>query len=236
MNGRNCRKGSTIQPFWLGRQIQDRMSEQASALVMVKGSYTNRLKVRGFCVNITDLLQNSKVPGAWALTTIEQNTSNVEPPSEIDLLKDTTCQILRLNSTLRNQRSLALSCTHFTNAQTEGEWLDLLSSVLVGLPQIYIVIDVEAVSSLYKNAQQASSWPLAFLDVFEKASERGLKTVVKVVLISYGSADFPDIGGEDLQGLVIPVARALKIPLAARGGTFSKQRVIALRGRGSSRG
>jgi len=106
----------------------------------------------------------------------------------------------------------------------------------VGLPQIYIVFDVEAVSSLYKNAQQAFSSPLAFLDVFEKTSERGLKTVVKVVLISYGSAEFRDICQKDLQGLVIPVARSLKIPLAARGGTFSKQRVIALRGRGSSRG
>lgn len=85
----------------------------------------------------------------------------------------------------------------------------------MGLPQIYIVTDVEAVSSLYKNAQQAFPWPLAFLDVFEKISERGLKTVVKVVLISYGSADFRDIGRKDLQGLVIPVARSLKIPLAA---------------------
>ena len=220
-------------PFWLGRQFQTWKSEESSALVIVKGSYTSRFEVQSFCVNIIDLLRKSSIPVAWALKTSEDITKGAL--SVVDLLKSLTSQVLRLNIALRHERSLALSCARFRCAEKEDNWLDLLVSVLAGIPQIFLIVDVEAVSPQYMSAQNDFSWPSAFLNDFHKASERGLRTVIKVVVVSYGSDVFQGLPRKDLRNLVIPVARAQSTPLTARSRGCAKQRALALRRNGNSR-
>lgn len=167
----------------------------------------------------------------WALKTVEPSV--VEAPSAIDLLKDLTSQALRLNIALHNERSLVLSYTKFLGAESENDWFDILAAVLAGLPQIYIVIDLEAVNPHYQTIEQGFSWPSAFLNVFGKISERGLKTVVKVVLVSYGSAVFREMSQKtELQDLVITVGRPQSVPAAIRRRIPSMHGATASMGKG----
>ena len=198
---------------------------------MIKGKHTSRFDVKGFCVNVINLLRDSKVPVLWALKTIEDGA--VEAPSITDLLKDLVSQALRLNDDLHSERTMALNCTKFQRAETEMQWLELLGSVLVGLPQVYIIFDVEAVNPRLRSLDPAFSWPTAFPYMFQKLINRGCKTVVKVVLVSYGSSVFADTPAKDMQDL-ISVGRLQSVPMAAKG-RMASQRSSRLAGRGFSR-
>ncbi|MCJ1268458.1 hypothetical protein MMC22_008346 [Lobaria immixta] len=222
---------TAAQPFWLTPRFQTWKSAVASSLVIVKGNYATRFEVKDFCVNAVTLLRSAKIPVIWALKTVEPSV--VEAPSAIDLLKDLTSQALRLNIALHNERSLVLSCTKFLGAESENDWFDILAGVLAGLPQIYILIDIEAVNPHYQTIEQGFSWPSAFLNFFGKISERGLKTVVKVVLVSYGSAVFRELSQKkELQDLVITVGQPQTVPAARRRRISSIHGATASMGKG----
>ena len=206
----------------------------ASSLVIIKGNYISRFEVKDFCVSAINLLRDSKIPVLWALKTKEQGA--LEAPSVIDLLKDLVSQALRLNIALHNERSLALSCTQFQGAETEKNWFELLARVLAGLPQVYIIIDVEAVSPYFGGHDHTFSWPSAFLDFFQNMSEQGCKTLIKVVLVSYGSVASLEMSRKDSRSVVIPVGRPQTTPLAVRGKLTLKQRGAGPIGRGRGRG
>ena len=232
-NRRSSRPSFVSHPFWLEEKFQTWKSMPASSLIMVKGNYTSRFEIKNFCVDAIQLLRDARVPIFWALRTTEQDA--IQAPSVTDILKNLVCQVLRLNILAQNERSLALSCSKFHRAETEAQWFDLLGSVLAGLPQIYIIVDVEAASPIYASSK-VFSWPLGFLNVFKKLSERGLKTIVKVVLVSYGSTVFQDLAQKDFQDCVISVGRAQSTSLATRGKVSSRQRGMTGAGRGYGRG
>ena len=140
----------------------------------------------------------------------------------IDLLKNMTSQALRLNIAFHDERSLALSCSKFCGAETETEWLDLLGSVLVGFPQVYIIIDVEAVITVFRTQ---FSWPSAFLALFQNLCSRGVTTNVKVVLVSYGSPFSQKADLQDLQHLVIPAGRPVQSSAQMRRNLPCREKV-----------
>ena len=205
---------SCAQPFWHGTRFRTWKSVATSSLIIVKGSYVSRFEIKGFCVEVIESLRASKVPVVWILKTIEQGGK--EAPSAIDVLKDLISQVLRLSITVRKEQSLALSCASFRGAETEDEWFDLLASTLANLPLIYIIVDVETIGRCYTGIDRSFSWPSAFLRVFGKLSERRLTTVVKVVLVSYGSAVFQKMPHEDLREMVFSVGRPRTTSSAAR--------------------
>ena len=221
------------EPFWLRPTFQTWKSTRDSSLVMIKGNHASRFNIKGFCVNAISLLRDSKVPVLWALKTIENDA--VQTPSIVDLLKSLVCQALRLNDAVHSERSMAFNCTKFQRAETENQWLELLGSVVAGLPQVYVIIDVEAVSPRLRSLNAAFSWPNAFLDFFSKLTDHGCKTVVKVVLVSYGSSVFVDTSAKDLQDLIISVGRPGTVPMRLKGRTVSQQGSWS-QGRGVGRG
>ena len=117
----------------------------------------------------------------------------------MDLIKALISQVMRINTALQHESNLALSCAKFQTAEDEDEWFELLASVLAGLSQICIIIDLEMFC--LRDRQSAQRWPSAWMEVFEKMSQRGIKTVVKVILVSYGSRVFKSMPGDELRNL-----------------------------------
>jgi hypothetical protein len=91
---------------------------------------------------------------------------------------------------LVNEQSPVLNAARFQSARTEGDWFELLGSVLEGLPQIYVVVDAEILS---KEFSSHIRWPEAFLHLFERLQERFCKSVVKVVLVSLGHTPYLEL-------------------------------------------
>ena len=186
---------------------------------MFKGTYNARFEIKDFCVNAISRLRESRIPVVWALKSTPLD--DLEMPSEIDILKDLVGQVLRLNVAQHSERSLALRCSNFRTAGTETEWLELLGSLLANLPQLYIIVDLEVVGHRFANIDGSFCWPIAFLDTFQRLAERGLTTMVKVVLVSYGSTHISL--DKRIQDVVVPVGRTETIPPTKRGIQRSSQ-------------
>lgn len=127
----------------------------------------------------------------------------------MDLIKGLISQVMRINIAIQRESNLALSCAKFQTAENENEWFKLLGSVLAGLSQICIIIDLEMIC--LRDRVSAQRWPSAFMDIFEKMSQRGIKTVVKVILVSYGSRVFENMPGDDSRDLKDYVIQARTI-------------------------
>ena len=135
----------------------------------------------------------------------------------MDVLKDLISQALRLNLRLHTEKAIALRCQTFRSAETESDWFQLFESVLAGLPQICVLLELDKISSYYAGGLRESSWPEQFFKIFKAFSDRGIRTLVKVILISYGIVEISLDETGKLQDSVIPVRRATTAQ-SRRGG------------------
>jgi hypothetical protein len=202
---RQSRLLSPSHPFWLTQRFQSWNTANDSTLLMIRGDHSTRFVVKDFCVNVIRQLHESKTPVIWALKTSSSDT--MEAPSTIDVLRDLVSQALQANPDSHNDRIMSLRCAQFQSAQTEDQWFDLLASVLAGLPQIYVLIDIETLGQSFGDHGQDCSWPSAFQNVFNKMRDWNLRTVVKVLLVSYGSFAFDKVTEQGLRDLLISVRR-----------------------------
>jgi hypothetical protein len=183
-NRRRRRVTIDANPPWRSRRLQEWASAKVCSLILVKGSYTTRHEAKDFATDIVGLLCKMKIPVIWTLSA--RADGNARWRSPIDVLKQLVMQVLHINSSLLTEQSPALNAARFQSATTELQWFDLLASVLSGLPQIYIVVDVEVLSEEFSSQ---ILWPTAFLKLFDGIAKRS-KTIIKVVLISYGTSRY----------------------------------------------
>ena len=216
------------QPFWSGPKFRAWDSSQYSSLIVVRGSYNTRFEVQDFCVDVISQLNKSKIPIVWVLKSMGQaKTSRL---STINVLKNLTSQVLRLNKSLHKERSLMMGYDQVRNAETEHEWCDLLALSMNGLSRLYVVLDIEALDPSLSYSNAGTFWPTAFLKIFEEMSKQGLKTVVKVIIGSYGSIIFRDMPQQDLRELVVAVNGLRTAPSSAKVRISSRNVNIANNG------
>ena len=67
-------------------------------------------------------------------------------------------------------------------------------------------------------------------------AERGFRTVVKIILVSYGSNVFLDMNGDGLRDSVISLGRAWSAPMVRKGKMSVRPKSIPSVGRGRHRG
>jgi hypothetical protein len=155
---------------------------------MVKGSCLTRLETKDFAADLVALLRGIKIQVVWSLSAKADEALGWRSP--VDVLKQLVLQVLQLNHSLVNEQSPILNAARFQSARTEGDWFELLGSVLEGLPQIYIIVDAEVLS---KEFSSQIRWPEAFLHLFERLQGNFCKTVVKVVLVSLGNTPYLEL-------------------------------------------
>jgi hypothetical protein len=190
---------------------------------MVKGSCLTRLETKDFATDIVALLRGMKIPVLWTLSAKAENNFGWRSPVEV--LKQLVLQVLYVNHSLLNEQSAALNAARFQSATTEGDWFDLLGSVLEGLPQVYIVIDAEVMS---RHFSSEISWPKAFLELFEKLKARCCETIVKVVLLSFGNSPYMELPSVASKSMTIKLDQERRPPMASR--RKAQYRAFARRG------
>ena len=177
--------------FWLTPMLKDWTTSKSSSLIVVKGSYATRSQAGDFGVNVIEAVRSASIPVLWALH--DNSKSVCETISTVDLFKSLVQQAIRVNRTFQSEKLCTRSCTRIQSARDEKEWLDIFGSVLVGLPLVYIVVNLESLGRNPLAMTEQFSWPLAFLSLFQSLSSRGIATIVKIVLITYGDARFLDL-------------------------------------------
>ena len=204
-NRRRQRLADTSGPIWQSPKLRTWGSASASALIVLKGSFTTRHGLKDFAAEIVDLLNQKAIPVIWTLKTQNEGESSATP-NLVDVLKQLVLQALRINPTILTERACGLSAARFQSATTETQWLDLLASALAGLPQIYLIIDTEVLSTNAVQPFAVSSWTSSFAKVFQELAERGFRTVVRVLLVAYSSSFLLNSGSSSLSNdMVIAV-------------------------------
>src|SRR6266536_5319978 len=104
---------------------------------------------------------------------------------------------------------------------------------MTGLARIYIIVDIEAINTIPIGEPPL---PTAFLDLFTKMSDRNFDTVVKVALISYGSATLHGTFEQhNLDDLLLRVGRPRKSKAAKMSQKTTRKQDFSLKRRGSSK-
>jgi len=160
-------------------QLRTWTSNRDSALINVKGSFRERGKARDVAASMVAIIQTNKCPVIWALSPRSGNTGQL---SSLDILKYLTLQILQVNKSHLRDGAKPLSAVKFQCARTDSEWFELLGESLVGLSEIYIVLDIETFRSDTGNGR---AWSTAFIKLFETLAAQNPRIVVKVAIISY---------------------------------------------------
>lgn len=122
----------------------------------------------------------------WALKTPTQ-TDNT---TTIDIIKSLILQAININSTLHTESNLSSRLRIYLSAKTEADWLVLLGSVLEDIPLLYIIIDIQLLSTSASELSSGFFWPTGISRLFKELSDRNSKTVVRVMMFSYGSSFF----------------------------------------------
>ena len=224
-NRRRTRPAHSRQSFTQSTKLRTWTLSHQSALVLVRGSIAVHTVAKEFCVDVIQYLQSASIPVLWILN--DPMTGGRKSFSAIDLLRSLVFQALQLNTTLHNEKSCSINCARMQSARTELEWIDILGAAMAGMPQVYIVVDVEAQRSDMPSLNDSFSWSMAFHTLFQKLAARNCPSIIKVVLVSYSAmprifafpSSFPD------SDAVIPISTILK-PTAKR---MPKQARLSLR-------
>lgn len=228
-NRRNLKPGSPRKGFWMDPKLEKWEITPTSSLVIVKGSYKLRFQVKDFCVNIIECLQIAKVPIIWALPTMKKIDDSTLF-STLDLLKHLVWQVLKINTALQNESSMAAICARSQTASDEDHWFSILASVITGLDRLYVVIDVETLSGISAGSR---SLPEAFLDLFSMLADRGSNTKMRIVLVSYISPFFSEMENPVVRDLILQVGSKARGTLVGSKGKQSKW--LSLKARGNSK-
>ncbi|RDW90971.1 hypothetical protein BP5796_02136 [Coleophoma crateriformis] len=216
-NRRRLRPSNYGPSFWLDSKMQRWNESHSSSLVLVNGTRKLRFHMKDFCTNSILALQKSQTPVIWVLKTMspqeEDDDGMVNQVSTIELLKCLISQAVRINRALHTDAALTPRMGAYVSAKTEEEWFGILGSVLQGVPLLYIIIDVELLHPSLAEMTDNFSWPAAFLELFAELAQRNIKTVIKIVLVSYGSPLFKKQMSKECQELVVSVGTSVRTPL-----------------------
>ena len=181
--------------FWQSPKLKLWTESHTSALVIVRGSYSLREQAKDFGVNVIEAVRSAAIPVLWVLHDKLQSISG--DITTVDVLKSLVQQAMRLNRVFQSESACAVSCVRIQSAFRESEWFDILGSALAGLPLVYIVFNVGSLGRKVLALSDEFSWPLAFLSLFQGLASRGIRTILKLILVSYGEAQFLQMPGVD---------------------------------------
>lgn len=215
-------------PFWLTDKIQKWNSTSSSSLVIVNGTWKMRFHLQGFCADSVSILRESKIPVLWALKTANPGDSSAGGVSSIDLIKYLVSQAVKINESIHMDASLTPRLQSLSYARSEDEWINILASVLQGIPYLYVILDIEVLSQSTSGPSH-SFWPAAFLRIFSELSNRGFGAVIKVALVCYGSPLVRGLLDKNIEDSVVTVGRArqsqntrTRLPCRKKGNSGSE--------------
>jgi hypothetical protein len=167
--------------FWFA--LHTLAASNLSSLIILEGSQSTKDHVEEIAIETTELIESKDVPLIWALNGQPKPQYGEDPKkySGQDILAQLCLQLLQKNARLHLQSTLATCCLNLERATTESEWFEILTSLIEGLPEVYIVVDLE---SMGRRNVGALSWPTAFKEIFGNLVARGIHSIIKVIIFT----------------------------------------------------
>lgn len=174
-----------------------------SSLVVVGGSGPTRFQAKDLATDMVDLLQAANKPVLWLLNGPLDKTPVYG--AHTLLLKQLVHQAVQLNNRgVVGHISDNFNAPRIASARTENDWLEILRESITGMPEVYLVIDMEALG--YRPNNEAASW-LEFLSSMQSLVNGVPGVVVKAAVISFRRDFVRSIDSDPLKPLVVPLGK-----------------------------
>jgi hypothetical protein len=174
-------------------QLQEWASSERSSLIMIQGAYSERFAIRGLCVDLILTLQTKEIPTIWALKS-PRRSDTAMALSTTDILRSLLCQALYLNMNFRSERLISSISAAAQETTNPDAMFDILASTLDGITRVYLIIDIDSLSSFPEKI----AWPSSILTMFRKLADHGSQSNVKVMLVSYTANTFPKVSDPEI--------------------------------------
>ncbi|RDH29964.1 hypothetical protein BDQ94DRAFT_173452 [Aspergillus welwitschiae] len=178
---RNLRQRKGIlksQSLPVSSKILRWLENSSSGLICLKGNYSRRQLLRDVAADVITMLIEQKVHLVWLL---QPNGGDFQEFDKIEATKQLVFQVMQLNHTSMDERSASLTRAMIREARTAHDWFGLLGRALLGIEQIFIVIDLEALGV----QRQEFRWAHEFSGLLQDLQSRGVTTVTKIILLSH---------------------------------------------------
>jgi hypothetical protein len=162
-------------PFWFSPKLQTWATDPHSSTVFVHGSFASRFKLRDFEVALIQMLKRTKKFVLWVLPDRDRN----KPVGPIHAIQSLVLQATLLNESLGRIERSVQAISRLNRTSTEEDWMDVLFDMLIGLPIVYIVFNINSVT----DRGNRLSWPGLVQSLTQKHTEA---PVVKILFSGYG--------------------------------------------------
>lgn len=133
-----------IDPVWTSAPISVWSSGSSSAFLLIQGSLGKQYETQAIGTHMARFIRAEQVAVLWALQTTARYQPVRTTPTQI--LKYLTMQALQLrHEAIGGLISQSCNQTRIASARSVEQWTTILSSVLNGLPLVYLVVDLDLV-------------------------------------------------------------------------------------------
>ncbi|KAF4542778.1 Nacht domain protein [Lasiodiplodia theobromae] len=205
--------------------ISSMTTSPSSSFIIVEGSAPSRSQTKDLATGLISVLREAGKPTVWAV-----NGRAALQPSEEDsvhVLKHLCSQVLQAN----NKQAIRQVSNHFNasrveSAVTESDWLQILQESLTGLPELFVVVDLElfgaASSSSSSNAQV-----LLFLRALKALLTNLQRVPVKIAAFTFRRPLLSALRSDPREATIVPLeqkrsAAAGSRSLRSKGGRKQK--------------
>ncbi|KIX00294.1 uncharacterized protein Z518_10433 [Rhinocladiella mackenziei CBS 650.93] len=153
-----------------------------SALVAIQCHYAHRVEAQAFGVAMVESLAKESIPVIWVMNSTRKDNISAETLATY-ALRSLIQQALIRNSQWHTEATLGKICASLSYAESLRTFLEILKTVLRGLPLIYLIIDAQP---LYTPDLQ-HEWPTMLLDMLQTINthDSHSPTIVKILLMNY---------------------------------------------------
>ncbi|CAI9636955.1 unnamed protein product [Alternaria burnsii] len=170
--------------FWQSPTLKKFAECPKSSLMLIKGTFQERGALRDAAVRVTEELKNLNITTIWAVRA-QISDRATDTPNPLDILKSLVAQALTISGSAHSQKSTALSCTRLRTAATAKEWLEILGAALAEVcREIYMVLELDMLISSLSAPSSADEIIALFNNLLEKLTNRGKKSIVKVLIVT----------------------------------------------------
>lgn len=175
----------------------------SSSFIIVEGSAPSRSQTKDLATGLISVLREAGKPTVWAVNGRAALLTSEE--DSIHVLKHLCSQVLQANNKQAiRQVSIHFNASRVESAVTESDWLQILQESLTGLPELFVVVDLElfgaASSSSSRNAQV-----LLFLRTLKVLLTNPQRVPVKIAAFTFRRPLLSALRSDPREATIVPL-------------------------------
>ena len=186
-----------------------------SSFIVVEGSAPKKLQTKNLATELVGLLKEAQKPTVWAF----KGRTAISPSEEdsINVLKHLCSQVFQMNSEeAKKQVSNNFNGARIGSAVTESDWLQILQESLTGLPELFIVVDMELLSPTSGNTSRC----LLFLRILEALLNNANRVPIKLAVFTFRQPLLTALRLDSTGATIVPLEKRA----AASGRSWKSRR------------